>query len=73
MEIKTHLNKAAYLLLQGAELISFEGKNWWNCKVIVRTTQEALQSAREGMVKYKDYMHMRTKLKKRMYKAFNKL
>lgn len=70
VEIITHLNKAAYLVLNGAEIICFEGKYWNACKVRLKTESELYKNAKKGIVNYQNYMKVRSKIKLKMMKAY---
>lgn len=73
LEVTTHLNKAAYLLLNGGRLIGYVGKYWSNCKLTVIVDKQVYLNAKKGVVKYQSYMALRSKLKMKMKKWFNVL
>lgn len=74
-EIITHLNKAAYFVLEGGRVIGFDGKYSNNCKVIIEIDQEKLNEINKrkklGVTDYRDYMKIRAKIKTRIKKAYN--
>lgn len=70
IEVILNLDKAAFMILQGAELIGFKGKRARDCKVIIKTRPEILATMSVGMINFKDYMHARKKLKIKMKKAY---
>lgn len=70
IEVTVNLDKAAFLMLQGAEIIGFKGKHHYNCRVIINTDHFALSLVTLGMVNYKDYMKMRKKIKIKIKKAY---
>lgn len=71
IEYKTHLDKAAFLLLNGAELVEIEGKSVINCTFVLKVSTDILKLHKKGLVKYSTYMNFRKKLKNKMFKAFN--
>lgn len=76
-EISTHLNKAAYFVLEGARVIGFEGKFWSNCKIIIEIDQEKLNEINSrkhlSVEDYRKYMEARGKIKKKIKKAYKVL
>jgi len=70
-EIVTRLDRAAFLVMQGAELVGFEGKYWGNCRIILKVNQAILDTTKSGLVYYNKYMQIRRKLKSRIYKHYN--
>lgn len=75
VEIITHLNKAAYLMIKGnARLRGFEGRYANNCKVVIEIEKEELDrinKEKDWNVDYKKYMMQRYKLKMRIRKIYN--
>lgn len=77
IQITTHLNKAAFYVLQGGNVAGFEGKYWSNCKVKIEMTRDLLtklNTTKDFSVKdYRKYMEQRAKIKLKIKKAYNVL
>jgi len=75
IEIVTHLNKAAFLMIKAeARLRGFQGRYCNNCKVIIEVDRDRLkriQQERDYTIDYRKYMLLRSKLKMRMRKIYN--
>lgn len=65
------LDRAAFLVMQGATLQGFEGKYWTSCKVVLIVTKEMLNATQDKRVYYDKYMKVRKKIKARMYLTYN--
>ena len=65
------LDRAAFLVMQGAVVRGFAGKYWTSCKVVLMVTKEMLDSTRDKRVYYDKYMKVRKKIKARMYLTYN--
>lgn len=70
---KTHLNKAAFFILRGAELKYFEGDNPYRCKLVISINEDILAEidrTKDLTVNYKKYMKVRSKLKKKIKRTY---
>lgn len=70
IDVLTHLDKAAYLVLNGGRITGFEGKYWTSCKVRMLVEKELYTNTKNGIVKYKKYMQVRSKIKAKMRKFY---
>jgi hypothetical protein len=69
-EVSVRLDKAAFLKMQGAELIRIDGEIP-NNKFVMLVDREMLNADKQGLVKYSKYMAVRKKLKLKMWKQYH--
>lgn len=77
IQLVTSLNKAAFLIMKGATLVGFDGKYWYNCKIVIDISgflYKEIKDAGDYSIKdYRKYMEERTKIKLRIKKVYNVL
>lgn len=77
IQLVTNLNKAAFLIMKGATLHSFDGKCWYNCRIVIEIPgylYKEIKDARDYSISdYRKYMEERTKIKLRIKKVYNVL
>jgi hypothetical protein len=66
-EVIVRLDKAAFLKMQGAELIRIEGEIP-NNKFVMLVNSEMLKAEKKELVKYSKYMKVRKRLKEKLWK-----
>lgn len=70
-EITVGLDRAAFLIMQGAELVAIVGKDSWNCRFTIKLNNEIMVLDGKGLVNYRQFIKARKRLKRKMYKAYN--
>lgn len=73
VKITTHLNKAAFFILRGAEFKYFVGSNPYHCKLVVEIDGQVLHQIdqeKDYVVDYQKYMRLRSELKKKIKRTY---